>query len=142
METFSDLNTFARILTDKGYNGYFQTQGAYGGKLKDSISEYIASCQKSEDCLPKQDLLLTGYLQWLGDDKPRIVCIMWVKYLNGEFSLSKMEIAKKDGFGQLVKKTEMTDLSATSVPTVREAVTLVNDEPKQQVDQSRKRFKL
>jgi hypothetical protein len=35
-----------KILTDKGYNGYFHTQGAYAGKLKDSISEYLESCQK------------------------------------------------------------------------------------------------
>ena len=41
MEALSDLSTFAKILTDKGYNGYFHTQGAYAGKLKDSISEYL-----------------------------------------------------------------------------------------------------
>lgn len=70
MEALSDLSTFAKILTDKGYNGYFHTQGAYAGKLKDSISEYLESCQKGVDTLPKQDLLLTGYLQWSGDDKP------------------------------------------------------------------------
>ena len=63
MEALSDLNTFAKILTDKGYNGYFHTQGAYTGKLKESISDYLESCQKGTDSLPKQDLLLTGYLQ-------------------------------------------------------------------------------
>lgn len=26
MEALSDLSTFAKILTDKGYNGYFHTQ--------------------------------------------------------------------------------------------------------------------
>ncbi len=103
MEALSDLSTFAKILTDKGYNGYFHTQGSYAGKLKDSISEYLESCQKGADTLPKQDLLLTGYLQWSGDDKPRVECSMWVKYLNGKFSLSRMEVAKKDGFGQLLK---------------------------------------
>ena len=72
MEALSDLNTFAKILTDKGYNGYFHTQGAYAGKLKDSITDYLESCQKGADSLPKQDLLLTGYLQWSGEDKPRV----------------------------------------------------------------------
>ena len=60
METLSDLNTFAKILTDKGYNGYFHTQGAYAGKLKESIGEYLENCQKGTDSLPKQDLLLTA----------------------------------------------------------------------------------
>ncbi len=142
MEALSDLSTFAKILTDKGYNGYFHTQGAYAGKLKDSISEYLESCQKGTDTLPKQDLLLTGYLQWSGDDKPRVECSMWVKYLNGKFSLSRMEVAKKDGFGQLLKKSELANLFVMSAPKLTEAVALVNDAPKQQAGKSPKRFKL
>ncbi|MBU8882214.1 hypothetical protein KSK37_03860 [Kaistella sp. DKR-2] len=142
MEALSDLNTFAKILTEKGYNGYFHTQGAYAGKLKESIGEYLENCQKGADSLPKQDLLLTGYLQWSGDEKPRVECSMWVKYLNGKFSLSRMEVAKKDGFGQLLKKSELTNLSVISAPKALEAVALVNDEAKQKAVKSPKRFKL
>ena len=142
MEALSDLSTFAKILTDKGYNGYFHTQGAYAGKLKDSISDYLESCQKGTDSLPKQDLLLTGYLQWSGDDKPRVECSMWVKYLNGKFSLNKMEVARKDQFGQLLKKSELTNLSVISTPKAAEVIALVNDEQKQKAGKSPKRFKL
>ena len=142
METLSDLNTFAKILTEKGYNGYFHTQGAYAGKLKDSISDYLESCQKGADTLPKQDLLLTGYLQWSGDDKPRVQCSMWVKHLNGKFSLNRMEVARKDQFGQLLKKSELANLSVISAPKAVEAVALVNDAPKQKAGKSPKRFKL
>ena len=142
MEALSDLNTFAKILTDKGYNGYFHTQGAYAGKLKESIGEYLENCQKGTDSLPKQDLLLTGYLQWSGEDKPRVECSMWVKYLNGKFSLSRMEVAKKDGFGQLLKKSELANLSVMSAPKLTEAIALVNDEQKQNLGSSSKRFKL
>ena len=142
METLSDLNTFAKILTDKGYNGYFHTQGAYAGKLKESISDYLESCQKGTDSLPKQDLLLTGYLQWSGDDKPRVECSMWIKYLNGKFSLNKMEVARKDQFGQLLKKSELTNLSVISTPKAAEVIALVNDEQKQKAGKSPNRFKL
>ena len=142
MEALSDLNTFAKTLTEKGYNGYFHTQGAYAGKLKDSISDYLESCQKGTDSLPKQDLLLTGYLQWSGDDKPRVECSMWVKYLNGKFSLNKMEVARKDQFGQLLKKSELTNLSVISTPKAAEVIALVNDEQKQKAGKSPKRFKL
>ena len=142
METLSDLSTFAKILTDKGYNGYFHTQGAYAGKLKDSISDYLESCQKGADTLPKQDLLLTGYLQWSGEDKPSVECSMWVKYLNGKFSLNKMEVEKKDRFGQLLKKSELTNLSLIVLPNAVEVIALVNDEQKQNVGKISKRFKL
>ena len=142
MEALSDLNTFAKILTEKGYNGYFHTQGAYAGKLKESISDYLESCQKGTDSLPKQDLLLTGYLQWSGEDKPRVECSMWVKYLNGKFSLNRMEVAKKDGFGQLMKKSALSDLSIISVPKAIASIALVSEEPKQEAEKSPKRFKL
>ena len=142
MEALSDLNTFAKILTDKGYNGYFHTQGTYAGKLKESISDYLESCQKGADTLPKQDLLLTGYLQWSGEDKPSVECSMWVNYLNGKFSLNRMEVARKDQFGQLLKKSELTNLSLIVVPNAVEVIALVNDEQKQNVGKISKRFKL
>ena len=142
MEALSDLNTFAKILNDKGYNGYFHTQGAYAGKLKDSISDYLESCQKGADTLPKQDLLLTGYLQWSGEDKPSVECSMWVNYLNGKFSLNRMEVARKDQFGQLLKKSELTNLSLIVLPNAVEVIALVNDEQKQNVGKISKRFKL
>lgn len=142
MEALSDLNTFAKILTEKGYNGYFHTQGAYAGKLKESISDYLESCQKGADTLPKQDLLLTGYLQWSGEDKPSVECSMWVNYLNGKFSLNRMEVARKDQFGQLLKKSELTNLSLIVVPNAIEVIALVNDEQKQNVGKISKRFKL
>ena len=142
METLSDLNTFAKILTDKGYNGYFHTQGAYAGKLKESISDYLESCQKGADTLPKQDLLLTGYLQWSGEDKPSVECSMWVNYLNGKFSLNRMEVARKEQFRKMKKKSELTNLSLIVVPNAVEVIALVNDEQKQNVGKISKRFKL
>lgn len=142
MEALSDLKTFSKILTNKGYNGYFHTQGAYAGKLEDSIGEYLENCQKGTDSLPEQELLLTGYLQWAGEDKPRVQCSMWVRYLNGKFSLNRMEVVRKDRFGQLLKKSELTNLSVISVPKAVDAVALVNDEQKQKAGKSPKRFRL
>ncbi|WP_163399447.1 hypothetical protein [Flavobacterium fluviatile] len=142
MEALLDLDAFARILTDKGYNGYFHTQGAHAGKLKDSIGEYLESCRKEADCLPEEDLLLTGYLQWSGTDKPSVRCIMLVKYLDGKFSLSAMEVSRKDQFGQLLKKSELTNLSVLSAPSAAQAVGLVSEEHEQKADKSAKRFKL
>ncbi|MDQ6532134.1 hypothetical protein [Flavobacterium sp. LHD-85] len=142
MEAFSDLSTFAEILTGKGYDGYFQTQGSYAGKLKDSIGEYLESCRKGTESPPKGHLHLTGYLQWTSDDSPRIECSLWVKYLNGKFSLDRMEVARKDRFGKLLKKTELADLSNISAPKAAEAAALVNEDQQQKSENSPKRFKL
>ena len=63
MEKLHNLDTFTKILTDKGYNGYFHTQGAYPGKLKESISTYLESCHSGVESISMPMLLLTGYLQ-------------------------------------------------------------------------------
>ncbi|WP_312336619.1 hypothetical protein [Sphingobacterium sp.] len=140
MEALSDLNAFAKILTEKGYNGYFHTQGAYAGKLKDSIGDYLESCRNGTESAAKPELLLTGYLQWSGDDKPRVECSMWGKHLNGKFFLDRMEIARKDRFGQLLKQSTLTSLSVVTVPKATEAIAMVSEAPKQQAVRSGRRF--
>lgn len=142
MEQQFDLDTFAKILTEKGYSGYFHTQGVYAGKLRDSIADYLENCHKGADNLPKQNLLLTGYLQWSGDDKPRVTCCIWVKYVKGKFSLSNMEVQKNDRFGQLLKKSELTNLSVMTIPKAKEAIALVSEVTKQTLQNNPRLFKL
>lgn len=131
MEATSNLSTFAKILTDKGYDGYFHTQAAYPGKLKESISEYLENCRKGTGGPPKQELLLTGYLKWEGEDKPRVQCSMRVKCQNGKFDLKAMTISRKNRFGHLLKQSELTNLTTIAAPTAKDAIALVSDTPKQ-----------
>ena len=141
MEALSDLNTFAKILTAKGYSGYFHTQGAYAGKLKDSIGDYLADSRKSSGGVPNQELLITGYLQWLGEDKPRVECSMRVKYLNGKFFLHKMEVTRKDQYGQLLKQSKLANLSVVTAPQAAAAIAMVSDVPKQKTVAKSKGFR-
>lgn len=130
MEALSDLNTFAKILTDKGYTGYFRTQELYSGKLKDSILQYL-EYQKETHRLPEGELLLKSYLKWTGRDQPHIECSLWVKHLNGKFFLDRMELAKKDGSGQLLKKLELQSLTVITAPKAVDAIALINKVQKQ-----------
>ena len=139
MQAISDLNSFAKILTAKGYDGYFHTRGAYAGKLKESISEYLTDHPNGTE---KQELLLTGYLQWAGEDLPRVACSLWVKHLNGKFFLDRMEIERKDRYGQLLKRAELTDLSVVTVPRAKEAIAIVSDAPEKKMANRHKRFSL
>lgn len=141
MEVKSDLYTLAKILTEKGYDGYFHTQGAYAGKLKESISEYLVNCRNGTEGTPKPELLLTSYLQWSGEDDPYVECNMCVKHLNGKFSLQKMEISRKDRYGQPLKHSELTNLSVITVPKATEAIAMVSDIPKQKDVRQIRRFR-
>ena len=142
MKQLLDLDTFSKNLSDKGYNGYFHTQSAYPGKLKDSISEYLEACSSGKEQLPKGDLILTGYLHWAGDDRPSVQCNLWVKHENGTFGLSKMEVKKNDRFGNILKHSELLNLSVETAPKANEPVSMVSEIEKQKNPVGQRRFRL
>lgn len=145
MEHQFDLDTFIKILTDKGYDGYFQTEGCCAGKLKDSISDFLEAWNNGKEApLVANYLHLSTYLQWNGEDKPKVHCNICVRYENGKFDLQKMEMFVKsiDPYGQLLKQSKLTTLTASSVPTVKEAIDQVVDKPKQELSTRSRRFKL
>ena len=143
MKQLLELDTFAKTLTDKGYDGYFQTEAAYADKIKDSISRFLEACNSGMDkpMLPNIMMLKT-YLQWNGDDKPKVECNMWVKYEDGLFDVQKMNIERIDQSGQLLKQSKLTDLTTNSVPTRKEAIAQVTEKPKEQLSNQNKRFRM
>ena len=145
MEQQFDLDTFAKILTDKGYNGYFHTESSCAGKLKDSISEFLEVWKNGKDApLVANNLHLTTYLEWNGEDKPKVECNMWVKYENGKFDLqgTEMYVRRIDQYGQLLKQSKLTNLTVSSFPTVKEVLAKVLDTPKQQIVPRKRGFRM
>lgn len=145
MEHQFDLDRFSKILTEKGYDGYFHTEGCCAGKLKDSIGEFLEAWLNGKEApLIANYLHLSTYLKWNGEDKPKIECDIYVRYVNGKFDLQKTElyIRSLDRFGQLQKQSKLSKLTASSFPTLKEAIAQVSDKPKQQLSSQSKRFKI
>lgn len=143
MKQLTDLNAFSKILIDKGFDGYFQTQVAYPGKLKESITEYMEACNNGKERSNREgNFLLTTYLQWSGNYNPSIVCNFWVKQENGDFDIQKMEITSKDRYGQLLKKSELKNLSINSIPTLKEAIAKVSVFPQQKLSSRKRGFRM
>ncbi|UPZ16203.1 hypothetical protein [Flavobacterium humidisoli] len=143
MKQLLDLDTLAKTLTDKGYDGSFQTQAAYGDKIKESISRFLEACRKGidEPRLPNM-LLLKTYLQWNGEDKPYVECYMWIKYENGLFDVEKMNIEKKGQYGDSINKSELTNLTTRSVPTSKEAIAQVSEKLNEQLSSQKRGFRM
>ena len=143
MKQSFDLDKFANKLKDKGYNGYFQTDAAYPGKLKESISDYLKDCQNDTDKPNRSEIfMLSTYLQWNGDDKQNIKSNLYVKHENGIFDIQKMVIVRTDCYGQVLKKSQLTNLSTGSIPTLKEAIAQVSDVPKQQLSSRNRGFRM
>jgi hypothetical protein len=143
MKQLLDLDTFAKTLTYKGYDGYFQTQGAYSGKIKESISSFLEACKNGMDkpMLPNI-LMLNAYLQWNGEDKPKVQCSMWVKYENGLFDVEKMDIERKDQYGHSLKKYELKNLTTGSVPASEEAIAQVSEKLNEELSSRKRGFRM
>lgn len=143
MKQLLDLDTFAKTLIDKGYDGYFHTQAGHPDKLKDSISRFLEASGNGTDrpILPNI-LLLKTYLQWNGEDRPKVECNLWVRYENGTFDVQRMDIERTDRYGQLLKKSELSNLSTSSVPTKKEALAQVSETPKEQLSSRNRGFRM
>jgi hypothetical protein len=143
MKLLLDLDTFAKTLTAKGYDGFFLTQAGYPDKVKDSINRFLEACRNGTDRPLHDNLLsLNTYLEWNGEDKEKVGCRMWVKFEDDKFDIQKIEIERKGCYGHLIKKSELTNLKTSSVPTAKEALARVTDTPEQQLSFRKKGFRL
>jgi hypothetical protein len=145
MKLLLDIDTFAKTLTDKGYDGYFHTESCCAGKLKDSISEFLEAWGNGKEApLLANHLHLSTYLEWNGEDKPKVECNMWVRYENGKFDLegTEMYIRRTDRYGQLLKQSKLKNLTASSVPTIKEAIAQVSEKPKEQIAPRKRGFRM
>jgi hypothetical protein len=145
MKLLLDLDTLVKTLVDKGYDGYFHTESCCAGKLKNSISGFLEAWENGNEApLLANHLHLSTYLEWNGEDKPKVQCNMWVRYENGKFNLEETEmyITRTDRYGQLLKESKLTNCSASSVPTVREAIAQVSETPTEEIALRKRGFRM
>jgi len=143
MKHLLDLDEFAKTLTNKGYDGFFLTQAGYPDKVKDSISRFLEACSTGTDKPLYSNLLsLNTYLEWNGEDQPKVGCHMRVRYEHGRFDVQEMKIERTGCYGQLIKKSELTNLTTSSVPTVREAIAQVSEKPNVEIAPRKRGFRM
>lgn len=145
MKLLLDLDALVKNLTDKGYNGYFHTESCCAGKLKDSILAYLEAWKNGNGApLVANYLHLSTYLEWNGEDRPKVQCNMWVRYENGKFDLenTEMYIRRTDCYGQLMKESKLTNLTASSVPTTKEAIAQVSEKPNVEIAPRKRGFRM
>lgn len=125
MKVLIDLDELAKILADKGYDGYFHTEGCCAGRLKESISEFLEKWKNGMDAPRSADSLhLSTYLEWNGQDRDKIRCDIRVGYADGKFDLdaAELNITKTDRYGQILKSFKLCNLNSDSFPTRRELI--------------------
>ncbi|OPC69875.1 hypothetical protein BAZ12_08605 [Elizabethkingia miricola] len=126
MKKNCDLEEFIKILTDKGYNGYFMTQAGYPGKLADSLGGFLESLDPEFGF--DKNVLLETYLDWNGEDKPSIQCLISLENDNGKFAIDVMEIIHKDRFGKSISEKKLMDIAIDALPTRDQAIKMVREE--------------
>jgi len=145
MKLLLHLDALVKTLTDKGYDGSFHTEGCCPGKLKDSISGFLQTWENGNDAPRLANYLhLSTYLEWDGEDRPKVECNMRVRYENGKFDLgdTEMYIKRTDRYGQLMKESKQTNLTASSLPTIKEAIAQVSEKPNEEIAPRKRGFRM
>ncbi|WP_240140998.1 hypothetical protein [Sphingobacterium bovisgrunnientis] len=103
----------------------------------------MEACKNGTNKLLYPDLLpIQTFLEWNGEDKPKVSCNMWLSHENGKFDVRKLEIERKDQYGHSMKKLELKVLSTETLPTRKEAIALVSDKPTQELPSRNRQFKM
>lgn len=141
MKELHDLETFTKILTNKGYDGYFVTGEDYGDKLRESIGKFLEAHKNGTNfSLFGNRLLLRTYLEWNGNHKPYTDCVMLVKWENNSFDVERMDVERRDRYSHVLKRVEFKNLSTASVPTVKEVLSQVTEKTKEQIAPRKRGF--
>jgi len=136
MKLLLDLDTFVKTLKEKGYDGYFHTESCCAGELRESISGFLENWKNGIDAPLDADYLhLSTYLEWNGQEKPKVQCNIRVRYENGKFDMGQthMNIIRTDRYGQLLKQSKLTNLTADSIPTAMQAIAKVSEKDNQEI---------
>ncbi|MNY46129.1 hypothetical protein D3C86_1812800 [compost metagenome] len=69
---------------------------------------------------------------------------MWVRYENGKFDLGdiEMHITRTDRYGQLLKQSKLTNLTASSVPSIMQAIAQVSEKPNVEIAPRKRGFRM
>ena len=141
MEQLHDINTFVKMITDKGYNGAFQTSSAYPDTLGKSIRRFLDACEKGTDYpLNENKLMLRTFLEWNGEDRPYTDCVMWVKWKDNSFDVESMEVERKNRYSVSMKKMAFNNLTTTTMPSVQEVLSQIIEQNRNRITPPKRRI--
>jgi hypothetical protein len=128
-----EVEDFAKVMTGKGYDQAFLTNGGFPGSLKQSIDHYLyAVVMGSENGISNGFQLFT-YLKWEGEGKENVEADFKIIVANGGLKVSSMTTTLMDGYGNsLNAKTDQVWLPS-HVPTKLEAIAMLYREKQQRV---------
>jgi hypothetical protein len=128
MDKKREFNDAVEVLMAKGYKGYFTSQYEPAGKLKDIVEEHLKQGSNGGLSL-KDDLRLTTYLKWNGEDTPNMRCSFTLSLHDAGVSLKRLTAERSNEYGVLMKKYELTNVPITSVPTLDQLCTILQEGP-------------
>lgn len=129
-----NIDTIIDAFHKKGFTNMFMSERDSPGTLKEIIDDYLHRI-KDQNAETVPDLWLSTYLNWNGEDQSYIVCNMWLSLQKENPVITKLITDKKNGQAIPIKKSELTDVSMDSLPTVKELIASV-DVPNQKKGKS------
>jgi len=123
----------SNLLTSRGYDGMFQTNGGYPGTPNESLKKYLYETMLGNERGLIAGISLRTYAQWENEHSNSVECRFSVR-LGGtrQFIVDHMSIDHRDQYGRTIKELELHILPGAEIPDKKEAIAKVMA-PNQQI---------
>lgn len=100
---FEHINHFARLMNQKGYDGFFSSSSGFIDKLKDNLTKHIFQCY--EEKREVGEFSLSTYTHWQDDRSPYVKCYFHMDFKEPTgFNIQEITIQYGHEYGTLRKK--------------------------------------
>jgi hypothetical protein len=72
------IDEFAKLMNEKGFDGYFLCNAGFPGKLKDSLHQHLSEVLRAENKV--RPFYLSTYSLWNDEHRPYVQCDIRVNY--------------------------------------------------------------
>ncbi len=125
MKNSQQIKAWIDAFHKKGFTNEFISQRDSPGKFKELLEDHL-SASKDHATGKIPDLWLCTYLNWNGENQSYIVCNMQMSFAKDNPVITKLTTEKKNGQAIPLKRSELTNVSIDSLPTVKELMESVD----------------
>lgn len=101
--TLEHINTFSRLMQNKGYDGNFHSSFGFYDKLKENLIKHVFQCYEEKREIGP--LNLTTYSHWTDSKGPYVRCNFYTDFSELEgFKVLKMDLQHGNEYGPIKSK--------------------------------------
>lgn len=122
-----EIAELAAVMAERGWNGTFLAAGSYPGSFEESLGRYIGQAELGREPGIGKGIGMATYAQWKDSLSENVACWFAIRHdAQGGLHIAGVEIARNDRYGKALEETCLVIRSNAQVPSVQNAIAMVN----------------